>query len=178
MRLIWSTGDFKLRGVAYEGFPILLDSHLVGIAPANEFLRHHLLQRCRATSRKTWAIYAKSLSDYFGFLETHGLAWDCCELVGAPSTVALYRAYSLFVLNLSRNTVRQRLGLVYQFYRYAREQRWITHLPFPEEDRRILSDEESRANGVEARCRVRSDLRRCAEALREIVSYDETVETA
>lgn len=178
MRLIWSTGDFRLRGVAYQGFPILLDSHLVGIAPANEFLRHHLLRRHRVASHKTWAVYGKSLYDYFGFLETHELTWDCGEVVEVPTPVALYRAYSLFVLNLSRNTVRQRVGLVCQFYRHARDQHWITHLPCSVEKRRTSENVDRDADWVNERNRVLRDLSRYAEALRGTYSAEGVVETA
>ena len=66
MELIWATDDFKLHGVSYRDFPILLDSEMVGVSPANTFLRYHLLQRGRVGSAKSWKVYGQALYDYFG----------------------------------------------------------------------------------------------------------------
>ncbi|GHD67777.1 integrase [Luteimonas padinae] len=133
MELIWSTDDFKLHGVSYRDFPILLDSEMVGVSPANTFLRYHLLQRGRVGSAKSWKVYGQALYDYFGFLEAHDLVWNDTPKAEDHTPVAAYRDYCKDTIGLSLNTVRQRLYLICEFYKYAHKQNWIETLPFSRE---------------------------------------------
>lgn len=133
MELIWSTDDFQLHGVSYRDFPILLDSEMVGVSPANTFLRYHLLHRGRVGSAKSWKIYGQALYDYFGFLEAHGLTWNDTPKAEDHTLVAAYRDYCKRTIGLSLNTIRQRLYLICEFYRYAHKQSWIETLPFSRE---------------------------------------------
>jgi integrase len=137
MDLVFATKEFKLHGMSYSGFPILLDSEMRDVEPVNDFLLYHLIQRGRIGSKKSWRTIAQHLYDYFGFLEAYRLKWDDVQRGEDHSVVAAYRDYSLKDCRLHRNTVRQRLGTVIRFYRYARHKQWITDLPFETEDVRV-----------------------------------------
>ena len=137
MHLIHATEDFKLAGRSRPGFPILLREDMSSCSEANEFLRYYL---CRGSigSAKSWPSTGRALYDYFSFLEAHELRWDSVDRGEDKTLVAAYRDYCFEVSKLSRNTVRQRLLYVCEFYEFAHRERWISRLPFRIEERRSL----------------------------------------
>lgn len=134
MELVWATEDFRIHGQPYPGFPIVLYGSMDSCVPVNEFLRHYLL-RGRIGSRRSWASTGRALYDFFGFLEANDLAWDSPRDAGDHSLLAAYRDFCLDTVNLSRNTVRQRLLYVCKFYEYALRRGWVEALPFELEAR-------------------------------------------
>ena len=135
MHLIWATDDFKLNGVSYVGFPILLEEDLTSAAYANEFLRWYLTRGVIA-SKQSWPSTGRALYDYFSFLEAHELNWREPRVGDQPSSISAYRDYSKDVINLASDTIRQRVLYVCEFYEYALAQSWINALPFDYEERR------------------------------------------
>jgi integrase/recombinase XerD len=134
MQLIYSTKDFVICGQPYSDFPIILHDTMDSCVPANRFLRHYLL-RGAIGSKRSWPSTARALYDFFGFLQAHELQWDA---VGSPhdhALVAAYRDYCLDTVGLARNTVRQRLLYVCEFYKYALREGWVDVLPFSYEQR-------------------------------------------
>ncbi|WP_199052660.1 site-specific integrase [Aquitalea sp. ASV15] len=130
MELIWATNSFKINGVTYAGFPILLHDSMRGVSEVNSFLRYYLVERGRVGSNKTWLVVGQALYDYYGFLQAHDLRWDKVCLGESSSIIAAYRDYCLRTVKLSRNTVRQRLNYVCKFYEYAAQHKWISDVPF------------------------------------------------
>ncbi|CAG2152075.1 tyrosine-type recombinase/integrase [Ralstonia mannitolilytica] len=136
MRLTSSTSDFTIAGVRRPGFPILLWKDMRSCEPVNEFLRVYLL-RGTIESERSWEAIARALYDYFGFLEANGLQWDDVKRGEQKNLVAAYRDYSFKECHLARNTVRQRLVYVCEFYKYAVRKQWVDALPYAYELRRI-----------------------------------------
>lgn len=134
--LVRATDKFVIRGRPYPGFPILLYDSMESCIPANEFLRHYLF-RGAIGSRRSWESTARALYDYFGFLQAHQLDWTDARRGENTSLVAVYRDYCLDTIGLARSTVKQRLLYICEFYVYAQAQRWIEHIPFTYEERRV-----------------------------------------
>src|SRR5690606_13693331 len=67
----------------------------------------------------------------------HELDWADVARGEEKSLVAAYRDYSLTDLELARNTIRQRLLYICEFYEYALKQGWVERLPFSTEDRTV-----------------------------------------
>lgn len=137
MRLITSTRDLVMGGQPYPGFPILLWDSMDSCIPVNRFLRHYLL-RGAIGSRKSWANTGRALYDYFSFLQAHELQWDDVDRGEKKTLLAGYRDYCFEIAGLARNTVRNRLLYVCEFYAFALSQGWIDHLPFGYETRTVL----------------------------------------
>lgn len=136
MLLVNATSDFRLAGIALPGFPILLNADMSSCWEVNEFLRFYL-RRGAIESEKSWEPIARSLYDYFGFLEAHELSWDDVSRGEEKNLLAAYRDYSFKVPKLARNTVRQRLTYICEFYKFAVRQNWISTLPFSYEMRNV-----------------------------------------
>ena len=137
MRLITSTRDLVMGRRPYPGLPILLWDNMDSCTPVNRFLRHYLL-RGAIGSRKSWANTGRALYDYFSFLQSHDLQWDDVDRGEQKTLVAAYRDYCFEIAGLARNTVRNRLLYVCEFYAFAQHQGWIDNLPFGYETRRVL----------------------------------------
>ncbi|CDN87622.1 tyrosine-type recombinase/integrase [Hydrogenophaga intermedia] len=135
MHLIYATEDFKLAGRPRPGFPILLWEDMGSCWEANEFLRYYL-SRGSIGSQKSWPSTGRALYDYFSFLEAHELRWNDVDRGEDKTLVAAYRDYCFEVAKLSRNTVRQRLMYICEFYEFAQRESWISTLPFRIEERR------------------------------------------
>ena len=130
MRLVFSTSDFKIHGLSYEKFPILLDSEMNIIEEVLIFLVQHCIKRGRIQSIKSWEAYGQSMYDYFSFLEANSFDWRVDNKVSHYSILAAYRDWSLSEMKLSSNTVNYRLRLVIKFYQFALEMNWIKSLPY------------------------------------------------
>lgn len=136
MELISATAELVIGGRAYKGFPILLWSSMESCIPVNQFFRHYLL-RGAIGSEKSWPSTGRALYDYFSFLEAHDLRWDQVHRGEEKSLVAAYRDYCMVEVKLARNTVRQRLHYIAEFYQYALREQWVDRLPFGYEDRTV-----------------------------------------
>lgn len=136
MFLETATDDYIIAGVARPGFPIVLWEDMRSCEEVNQFLRFYLL-RGAVESRESWVAIARALYDYFGFLEAHELDWRDVARGEQKNLVAAYRDYCFSICVLKRNTVRQRLVYVCEFYKYAMHKRWVDTLPYAYELRRI-----------------------------------------
>lgn len=136
MHLIVATSDFKIRGRPYPGFPIVLYDSMESAIEVNQFLRHYLT-RGTIGSEQSWPSTGRALYDYFGFLDAHGLRWSDVDRGEEKSLLAAYRDYCLKDMNLARNTVRQRLHYICEFYDYALREGWVDRLPYGLEDRAV-----------------------------------------
>jgi integrase len=139
MHLIWATEEFVLKTRPYPGFPILLDGAMRSVESANSFMRYYLT-RGAIGSKQSWPPTGRAMYDYFSFLEAHGLNWKDVNRGDELTLVGAYRDYCLETAKLDRNTVRQRLLYVCEFYEYALRQKWVDALPFSYEDRRVQKD--------------------------------------
>ncbi|HDR8961663.1 site-specific integrase [Burkholderia vietnamiensis] len=142
MHLISSTEEFVLTTRPVPGFPIILWEDMRSCEPANAFLRYYLT-RGAIGSQKTWGQTGQALYDYFGFLEAHELSWTDTNRGEEKGLVAAYRDYCFEVAKLKRNTVRQRLLYVCEFYKFATRRGWVPNLPFEYEKRMALSRADS-----------------------------------
>lgn len=142
MHLISSTEDFVLTARPVQGFPIILWENMLSCGPANAFLRYYLT-RGAIGSRKSWGQTGQALYDYFGFLEAHELSWTDTNRGEEKGLVAAYRDYCFEVAKLKRNTVRQRLLYVCEFYKFATRRGWVPNLPFEYEKRMASSRADS-----------------------------------
>lgn len=136
MNLVWASDDYKIASVAKPGFPIILNDDLTSCVEANKFLRYYLMRGAIGSSA-SWEPTARALYDYFSFLGVHELAWDDVDRGEEKPLVGAYRDYCFETARLKRNTVRQRVMYICEFYEWAAKQGWIRRLPFESEDRRI-----------------------------------------
>ncbi len=105
--------------------------------PANEFLRYYLLRGAIGSS-KSWEPTGRTMYDFFGFLEAHDLSWDDVDRGEAKTLVAAYRDYCFDTAQLARNTIRQRLLYICEFYAFTKRRGWVERLPYEYEERRAM----------------------------------------
>lgn len=129
MQLFKATNDFKLNGVSYEGFPLIVDSEMKRIKAITDFLIHYCLHRGRVTSKASWWKYGTDLYDYFSFLEYKSLDWKSSLANQQQSVVASYRDWSVNE-GISNTTINGRLRTIIQFYEYALRKKWIDIVPY------------------------------------------------
>lgn len=134
MHLLSATDDFTIARQPRPGFPILLWEDMKSCWQANEFLRYYLL-RGAIGSQNSWEPVGRALYDYFSFLEAHELSWDDVSRGENKSLVSAYRDFCFETVKLARNTVRQRLLYVCEFYEFAKRMNWLADLPFEYEER-------------------------------------------
>jgi integrase/recombinase XerD len=139
MHLIWATEEFVLKTRPYPGFPILLHEDMRSTEAANAFMRYYLT-RGRIGSKQSWPPTGRAMYDYFSFLEANGLDWKDVHRGDELTLVGAYRDYCLDTVKLDRNTVRQRLLYICEFYEYALRQKWVDALPFGHEERFVPRD--------------------------------------
>ena len=130
MRLIKSNDEFSLHGVSYKGFPLVVDKDMEIVRPVYKFLLYQCLVRGRVNSKNSWWAYGQAMYDYFGFLEAQGRRWNDLFYDGEHSIVAAYRDWSIKILELSNNTVNQRLRVIVRFYNYAYNKGWVESVPY------------------------------------------------
>ena len=140
MHLIRATEDFVLKTLPYPGFPILLHEDMSSAEAANAFMRYYLT-RGSISSKQSWPPTGRAMYDYFSFLEANELHWQDVHRGDEQTLVGAYRDYSLDIAKLARNTVRQRLIYICEFYVYALHQKWVDALPFVMEERRAPKQE-------------------------------------
>jgi len=129
MQLVLTNEDFVLKGVSYAGFPVVLNEAMEINTYVYEFLKYQLIIRGRVSSKESWKSYGQTMYDYFAYLEAieedfRDVKKTDCAIVSA------YRDYSIGEINLSPNTVNNRLRLIVSFYEYALKKGWINQIPF------------------------------------------------
>lgn len=137
MHLKKATEEYILNGLSRPGFPILLWEDMTSCWEANEFFRFYLM-RGAIGSDNSWESIARAVYDYFGFVEAHNLDWRDVSRGENKNLVAGYRDYCFTVANLARNTIRQRVVYICEFYKFAERQAWVTRLPYAMERRHIV----------------------------------------
>ena len=137
MHLLKATADFKITGQPKAGFPIVLYEDMSSCEEANLFLRHYLA-RGQIGSKASWEPTGRAMYDYFGFLEAHDLLWTDVDRGEAKTLVAAYRDYCFETEGLARNTVRQRIMYICEFYKFAQRRGWVLNLPYEWEERTVL----------------------------------------
>lgn len=145
MRLIFSTSDFRVSGLCFEGFPLLVDRDGGADEAVLCFCVYLLLHRGKATSKATWSVCGYALKDFLQFCEDHGRTWREAPVAGLPSVLAAYRTWAIGTSRNSVSTVNQRLDLLVRFYRFAQKHGYIDEAPFGLEPIRILSRERNDA---------------------------------
>jgi len=133
MRLIRATEAFVLGGVAYPGFPILLNADMQVVKPVLQHLVYECIIRGRVSSPHSWWTYGQAIYDFFGFLEAHDRDWRSGGYDEDGTLLAAYRDWSVRTLGLKPSSVNQRLRIVIRFYRFAKAQGWINALPYDTE---------------------------------------------
>ncbi len=133
MRLILSDSSFRINGISYEGFPIILDDELKIVEEAHGFLIDHCIKRGRVNSKGSWHRYGKDLYDFFGFVFTNNFNWKAKRTVGVLSVIESYRDWALNECGLKPTTINQRLRTIILFYRWALNNRIIQCIPFESE---------------------------------------------
>jgi integrase/recombinase XerD len=129
--LFLATEDFKIKGVVYSGFPLLVNKDMELVKEVFDFLVKQCITRGRVQSPKSWKAYGQSLYDYFSFLEVNDWQW---KDVGCSTILATYRDWSLGQVGLSPSTVNYRLRILVKFYQYALRRGWINSLPYSIEE--------------------------------------------
>src|SRR5450830_1718131 len=138
MILLNATNEYVIAGRSMTGFPIILNSDMSSCWEVNEFLRFYLL-RAQIESKGSWEPISRSLYDYFGFLEAHGLSWNDVTRGETKNLLAAYRDYCFGTATLARNTVILRVTYVCEFYKYALRRSWIDTLPHQYERRHHIN---------------------------------------
>lgn len=176
MHLIAATEEFKLAGQSRSGFPILLWEDMRSCEPVNEFLRYYLLRGAIGSS-KSWEPTGRAMYDYFGFLEAHDLSWDDVDRGEGKTLVAAYRDYSFETAGLARNTIRQRLLYICEFYAFAKHQGRIQSLPYEYEERKVMRSGGflSHVDGTGGRQAVPSVMPRKHRTLRKFLSKQQAM---
>lgn len=119
--------------------PFLLDSQMRWEVEPNAFLRWLSVVNGRTSSAKTWRSYAYHFAEWLSFCERIGVPWrHVTEL-----NLATYRNILATEASphtgrvLGRGTINYKLGVICQFYRFARRKGWLNALPFEPEASRI-----------------------------------------
>ncbi|WP_240537355.1 hypothetical protein [Vibrio sp. CUB2] len=96
-----STSEFKIKGLVYPNFPLLLWSHTnedIGtesgalFCEGHQFLEFLLIKNGRINSRESWKTYAAHLVSFFTFIEDNGLDWtDIADDGITEMILAVYR---------------------------------------------------------------------------------------
>jgi|APLak6261703504_1056268.scaffolds.fasta_scaffold01021_1 integrase/recombinase XerD len=135
MELVATTEEFEIRGIAYPGFPLILDRDMNLVPELFDFLIKQCIKRGRVQSVHSWKAYGQSMYDFFSFLEAND-NWDWRNInVNRDDTIlASYRDWSLGTLGLKASTVNYRLRVITSFYRHALRRGWVNTLPYELED--------------------------------------------
>lgn len=132
MDLFFSTKKFKLNGLSYSGFPILISRKGKVVEEALDFCIAHLIKRGRVQSKKSWVTYGKALYQFFGWCEVNGIDWREVGNDREATILAEFRDWNLSSEggSLAAATVNARLRLLCAFYRYAANYGWVTTVPY------------------------------------------------
>lgn len=132
MNLFLSTNKFKLNGLSYTGFPILISEEGKVVQEAMDFCIAHLIKRGRIESKKSWETYGKALYQFFGWCEANAIDWRDVGNDREDTILAEFRDWNLSAEggSLASRTVNSRLRLLCAFYRYAVNKGWVGTAPY------------------------------------------------
>ncbi|MGF1728729.1 tyrosine-type recombinase/integrase [Photobacterium kasasachensis] len=130
MDLIFSTQEFKIQGVSYPDFPVLVRKDGDIFVEALEFLIYYCIKRGRVQSYRSWETFGRDIYDYFAFLEANNLDWKKIQSRQDETLLAIYRDASMSYFNIGATTINRRLRLAIQFYQYAYNHGWVKTLPY------------------------------------------------
>lgn len=132
MDLFFSTSKFKLNGLSYNGFPILISSEGKVVEEAMDFSIAHLIKRGRVQSKKSWITYGKALYQFFGWCEVNDIDWRDVGNDREATILAEFRDWNLSSEGggLAAATVNSRLRLLCAFYRHAANSGWVATVPY------------------------------------------------
>lgn len=130
MELIFSVEDFKIAGLSYPDFPILLKSNNDVFTEALEFFIFYLLERGSIQSKASWKTLAQDLYDFFAYCEANNLNWRNVKGGSEGMLLSIYRDVSMSKFSVSASTINRRLRFIIKFYEYAVNQRWLDQLPY------------------------------------------------
>lgn len=135
--------------------PFLLDSEMRWQIEPNAFLNYISRLRGKTSSPRTWRSYSYQLADWLKFCERTQLDWrHATELnIASYRNILATEASPHTNRNLKRNTINHKLGVICQFYRFAKRKGWIEVLPFDLAETRIAF------NGRTGGTRVQGNLR-------------------
>ena len=107
--------------VTPPGFRMLFTDDMELIEPAYHFLRETCLREGRMPSADTQRTYAEQLYEWFSYLDVGKLDWDEADTEDLRTyAVALHQVISSRTRKqLSARTIRLRMGIIVQFYRWA-----------------------------------------------------------
>lgn len=130
MKLIFSTPDFKVDGIPYPGFPILLNSRGRIVSVVLYFFIETLLNHVGARDIKTWIAYGQHIYDYFGYLEARGLNWRASPEGRTLSPISHYSVWCKEICKNAPGYINDKLRTIKRFYGWALENHYIVELPF------------------------------------------------
>lgn len=132
MNLFFSTNNFKLNGISYTGFPILISRDGKVIEEALNFCIAHFIKRGRVQSKKSWITYGQALYQFFGWCEVNGIDWRNVGNDREATILAEFRDWNLSYEggSLAATTVNARLRLLCAFYRYAANCGLVKTVPY------------------------------------------------
>lgn len=133
MNIYFSDSSFRVGGVSYPNFPILVDACGRVVEVVLLFFKQIFLNRGGARDPKTWEKYGRCLYDYFGFLEANPrLQWDLIpgEMSGDISPLAHYITWCEVAVGNAPGYINDKLGVIQRFYRWAQKNQLVEHLPF------------------------------------------------
>ncbi|HBN8535431.1 TPA: site-specific integrase [Pseudomonas aeruginosa] len=132
MRIVESDQDFKINGVSYPGFPLLIDNGGGVLEIPLLFLIDTLIRSGTANDRKTWKKYGAILYDFLGFLEAKKLSWDYVPAEGSGEVPPLshYQSWCLKYCKNTRGYVNHKRNFVERLYEWALKNKLISALPF------------------------------------------------
>jgi integrase len=132
MDIFFSTDSFKLNGLSYSGFPILISQNGEVVQEALDFCISHLIKRGRVESKKSWVTYGKALYQFFGWCEANDIDWRDVGNDREDTILAEFRDWNLRPEggSLAARTVNARLRLLCAFYRHAANRGWVDSVPY------------------------------------------------
>ncbi len=130
MRLVTATDEFRIHGLSYPGYPILLNDRMQVEEPANSFLIEQCITNGRAKSELSWARYGQDLYDFLGYVYANEVDWRALPLRGRPGPIEKYRNWARKECGLAVRTINQRLRTVRRFYDWCAREGFIDEVPY------------------------------------------------
>jgi hypothetical protein len=129
LTISWSSSDFIVDGIAYQGLSIFVrpGSMRIEYLPT-EYCVHVSVVRPQCRSCKTWKAYGLLLG-YLRFMESRGFDW-----CAATKLHLSHFGSELERRRLTRSTIARRMTIVCNYYEWAHQAGHIATLPyrFPE----------------------------------------------
>lgn len=133
MNIFFTTRDFRVDGIPYSGFPVLVDKFGNIVEVVLLFFIDILLANAGASDLKTWDAYGRHMYDYFGFLEARNLDWKFipqAQQVGTLAPISHYSNWCSDPVGNQAGYINDKLRTVKRFYKWAVENHYMERLPF------------------------------------------------